>query len=131
MFGILDAIPLNSDTISTLQKIIKPFFLPMTGGELFINTSGPNSKKVGEGIYISCKPTGSSSEGTEVEYSKDTPSYDFGNILSNPVTKTIFQIIVGVILFIIVFMTFNYIYQWITTGETKIPSLPKVSGVKT
>jgi carbonic anhydrase len=129
MFGILDAIPLNSDTITTLQKIIKPFPLPMTGGELFINTSGPNSTKVGEGIYISCKPTGSSSEETEVEYSKDTPSYDFSNILDNPVTKTIFQIIVGVILFLIVFMIFNYIYQWITTGETKMPAIPAIASL--
>ena len=131
VFGILDAIPLNSDTITTLQKIITPFPLPMTGGELFINTSGPNSTKVGEGIYISCKPTGSSNEETEVEYSKNTPSYDFANILDNPATKTIFQIIVGCILFILVFIIFNYIYQWITTGETKIPSLSKVYGGNT
>ena len=103
----------------------------MTGGELFFNTSGPNSTKVGEGIYISCKPTGSSNEETEVEYSKNTPSYDFANILDNPATKTIFQIIVGCILFILVFIIFNYIYQWITTGETKIPSLSKVYGGNT
>ena len=131
VFGILEAIPLSSDTLSILQKIIKPFPLPMIGGNLFINTSGPNSTKVGEGIYISCKPTGSSSEETEVEYSKNTTSYDIGNILDNPVTKTIFQIIFGCILFILVFMIFNFIYQWITTGETKIPSLSKVSGGNT
>ena len=131
VFGILEAIPLNSDTISTLQKIIKPYPLPMIGGKLFFNTSGPNSTKVGDGIYISCKPTGSSSEETEVEYSKNTPSYDFGNLLDNPATKTIFQIIVGCIVFIIIFMIFNYIYQWITTGETKLPSLSKVSGGNT
>ena len=134
VFGILDAIPLSSDTITTLQKIIKPYPVPMTGGDLFFNSSGPNSTKVGEGIYISCKPTGSSNEETTVEYSKNTPSYDFANILDNPVTKMIFQIIVGCILFIIVFMIFNYIYQFITTGETKIPSipsLPKLSGGNT
>ena len=127
VFGILDAIPLNSATITTLQKIIKPYPVPMTGGELFFNTSGPNSTKVGEGIYISCKPTGSSNEETTVEYSKNTPSYNFSNILDNPVTKMIFQIIVGCILFIIVFMIFNYIYQFITTGETKIPPIPSFS----
>ena len=131
VFGILDAIPLNSATITTLQKIIKPYPVPMTGGELFFNTSGPNSTKVGEGIYISCKPTGSSNEETTVEYTKNTPSYDFANILDNPVTKMIFQIIVGCILFIIVFIIFNYIYQWITTGETKMPSLSKASGGNT
>ena len=126
VFGILDAIPLNSATITTLQKIIKPYPIPMIGGELFINTTGPNSTKVGDGIYISCKPTGSSNEETTVEYSKNTPSYNFSNILDNPVTKMIFQIIVGCILFIIVFMIFNYIYQFITTGETKIPSIPSI-----
>jgi carbonic anhydrase len=131
VFGILDAIPLNSDTITTLQEIIKPYPIPMTGGDLFFNSSGPNSTKVGDGIYISCKPTGSSNEETAVEYSKNTPSYDFANILDNPVTKTIFQIIVGCILFIIIFMLFNYIYQWITTGETKMPSLSKASGGNT
>ena len=127
VFGILDAIPLNSATITTLQKIIKPYPVPMIGGELFINTTGPNSTKVGDGIYISCKPTGSSNEETTVEYTKNTPSYDFANILDNPVTKMIFQIIVGCILFIIVFIIFNYIYQFITTGETKIPSIPSFS----
>ena len=131
IFGILEAIPLNSNTLSTLKKIIKPFPLPMIGGQIFFNTSGPNSTKVGEGIYISCKPTGSSSEETEVEYSKNTSSYNFDNILDNPVTKTIFQIIIGCILFILVFLIFNYIYQWITTGETKLPSLSKVSGGNT
>ena len=127
VFGILDAIPLNSATITTLQKIIKPYPIPMIGGELFINTTGPNSTKVGDGIYISCKPTGSSNEETTVEYTKNTPSYDFANILDNPVTKLIFQIIVGCILFIIVFMLFNYIYQFITTGETKMPSIPSLT----
>ena len=127
VFGILDAIPLNSATITTLQKIIKPYPVPMIGGELFINTTGPNSTKVGDGIYISCKPTGSSNEETTVEYTKNTPSYDFANILDNPVTKMIFQIIVGCILFIIVFIIFNYIYQFITTGETKMPSIPSLT----
>ena len=131
IFDILEAITLNSNTIKTLQKIIKPYPLPMTGGKLFLNASGPNSTKVGEGIYISCKPTGSSSEETKIEYSKNTPSYDFENILDNPVTKIIFQVIIGCILFILVLFIFNYIYQWISTGELKMPSVPKVSGLNT
>ena len=134
IFDILEALSLNSTTITTLQKIIKPFPLPMTGGKLFFNASGPNSTKVGEGIYISCKPTGSSSEETSVEYSKNTTSYDFENILDNPATKIIFQVIIGCILFILVLFIFNYIYQWISTGEIKmpqVPSLSKVSGLNT
>lgn len=129
VFDILQALPLNSNILSTLQKIIKPFPLPMTGGGLFINTSGPNTTKVGDGIYISCKPTGSSSEEIEVEYAKNATYYDLSSILDNPVTKTIFQIIIGCILFIIVFLLFNFIYTWITTGETKVPLLPKINNI--
>lgn len=128
VFGILEAIPLNSETLATLQQIIKPFPIPMTGGSLFFNASGPNTTTIGDGIYISCKPTGSSTEETAVEYSKNTPSYDFSNILDNPVTKTIFQILIGCILFILVFLILNFIYTWIATGETKMPSIPKVYG---
>ena len=127
VFGILEAISLNNNTLSTLKEIIKPFPIPMIGGGLFVNSSGPNVTKVGDGIYISCKPTGSSSEKTEVAYSKNTPSYDFANILDNPATKTISQIIFGFILFILVFLMLNYIYKWITSGELKIPSIPKLS----
>ena len=130
VFGILEAIPLSSSFISTLQEIITPFPLPMMGGGLFVNASGPNSTKVGDGIYISCKPTGSSTDETEVEYSKNTTSYDFGNLLDSPVTKTIFQIIIGCILFIVIFMAFNYILIWFTTGETKLPSFSSLSGNK-
>ena len=82
VFGILEAIPLSSSTLSTLSKIIKPFQLSVTGGALFINSSGPNSSgNIGDGIYISCKPTGSSEEEIPVEYSKNTVTYDFSNLL--------------------------------------------------
>ena len=60
VFDITNAIGLSSSTITTLQKIIKPFPIPTPGDKLFFNSSGPNTTKVGEGIYISCKPTGSS-----------------------------------------------------------------------
>ena len=130
VFGMLSAIPLSSNTLTTLGQIIKPFPLPMTGNSLFFNSSGPNSSgSVGDGIYISCKPTGSSEEETAVEYSKNTPSYDLSNMMNSPIASLIIQIIVGCILFVIVFLMFNYIYSWITTGATKLPSIPKVSGL--
>jgi hypothetical protein len=130
VFGMLSAIPLSSNTLTTLGQIIKPFPLQMTGNSVFFNSSGPNSSgSVGDGIYISCKPTGSSDEETAVEYSKNTPSYDLSNMMNSPIASLIIQIIVGCILFVIVFLMFNYIYSWITTGSTKLPSLPKVSGV--
>jgi len=130
VFGILSAIPLNSNTLTTLSQIITPYSLTMTGNSLFINSSGPNSSgTMGDGIYISCKPTGSSEEETSVEYTKNTPSYDFSNMLNSPVTKIIIQIIIGCILFIIVFLMISFAFSWITTGATKLPSIPKIPGV--
>ena len=130
VFGILSAIPLSSSTLTTLGQIIKPFPVPMTGGALFINSSGPNSSgNIGDGIYISCKPTGSSEEEIPVEYSKNTVTYDFSNLLDNPVTKTVFQIIVGCIIFIILFLFISYVYTFITTGGVQMPSIPKLSSI--
>jgi hypothetical protein len=130
IFDILDAIPLKSKILETLQQIIKPFPIPMTGGKLYYNASGPNTTTIGDGIYISCKPTGSSKEEIKVEYAKNTQSYDeLSNILDNPYMTTIYQIINGCILFILVFLILNFIYTWITTGETKLPSMPKVIAI--
>jgi carbonic anhydrase len=115
VFDILEAIPLNNTTLSTLSQIIKPFPIPTPGASLFFNSAGPNSGgNIGDGIYISCKPVGSSEEETAVEYTKNTPSYDLSNMMENPVTKTIFQIIIGCIIFIIVFSFISYAYTFIT-----------------
>ena len=84
---------------------------------------------VGDGIYISCKPTGSSNEETAVEYDKNTTSYDMSKMLDSPVTKTIFQIIIGCIVFILIFLLISYAYTFITTGEPKMPTMPKLTGV--
>lgn len=122
VFGYLNAIPLNTNTIDILKKIIKPFPIPTKGTELFYNSSGPNtSGTIGDGIYISCKPTGSSEEEMPVEYAKNTTSYD---LLHNENMKIIIQIILGCILFVFIFYAFNYIYSWIVSGAPKMPSLP-------
>ena len=132
VFGILSAIPLSSGTLSTLGQIIKPFPLPMSGGPIFLNSSGPNSSgTVGDGIYISCKPTGSSEEESAVEYEKNTPSYDFSNMMNSPTFMLIIQIIIGCIIFIILFVLISYAYSFLTTGVAKLPTIPKVSGVNT
>jgi len=124
VFNDLEAIPLNSSTLKTLSQLIKPFPIPTPGMGLFLNSSGPNSSLSSpEGIYISCKPTGSSEEETEVVYSKNAISYDLMNILNNPNANLVFQIIIGCILFIIVFLLLNYGYTFIISGNKKLPSL--------
>jgi len=121
VFGKMNAIPLNSNTIDILKKIIKPFPIPTRGTELFFNSSGPNTTgNIGDGIYISCKPTGSTEEEIPVEYEKNITSFD---LLNNENFKIIIQIILGCILFIVIFYLFNYMYSWLTNGATKLPNL--------
>lgn len=124
VFGIVDAIPLSSAILKTLGQIIKPFPIPMSGNNLFFNSSGPNTVggSLGDGIYISCKPTGSSEEEVPVEYAKDTPSYDLENILENPSTRLLFQIIIGCIIFVMLFAVISYAYAFISKTGNKSTS---------
>lgn len=125
VFGALDAIPLSSSTITTLQQIIQPYALLMPSAPLFYNSSGPISGlQIGEGIYISCKPTGSSEEEIAVEYDKNTSSVDFSNIYKNPVFKVIILILIGCILFGIVFYGINSFYSYLLEDA---PVIPKIS----
>ena len=130
VYGQLDAIPLSSTTITTLQKIIKPFPMPMPGGDLFYNSKGPISGvQLGDGIYISCQPTGSSEEETAVEYDKNSSSFDFSNVLESPIFKLIIIILIGCLLFIIIFYGISTFYKYLSSDLTPIPglsSLPKV-----
>jgi hypothetical protein len=130
VFGVLLAIPVDSDTLATLGQIIQPFSMETYSDSLFLNKLGPNNVKNNDGIYISCKPTGSSTEETSVEQNKNTPSYNLSSITSSPVLKTIVQIIAGCIIFILIFLVFNFTYIFITTGELKMPSFSKKPEIK-
>ena len=84
VYGELEAIPLSSTTITTLQQIIQAFPIATPGGDLFYNSKGPISGlQLGDGIYISCQPTGSSEGETSVEYDKNSTSFDFSNIFES------------------------------------------------
>jgi hypothetical protein len=126
VFGALDAIPLSSSTITTLQQIIKPMPLLMPNAPLFYNSKGPVSGfQIGDGLYISCQPTGSSDEETAVSYDKNSSSVDFSNVLDSPTFKLIIMIIVGCILFIIVFYGLSAFYNYLSQDTPKLPTLPK------
>lgn len=130
VFGELDAIPLSSSTIDTLQKIIKPYPVLVPSVDLFYNSNGPTSGlQLGDGIYISCQPTGSSEEETAVEYDK-TPSsttVDFSNILDSPIFKLIITILIGCILFIIIFYGITAFYDYLSSDAQKLPAFPKLN----
>jgi carbonic anhydrase len=124
VYGQLDAIPLSSSTITTLKKIIKPFPIPTPGGDLFYNSKGPSSGiSLGDGIYISCQPTGSSKEDTQVEYNKNSTSFDFSNTFESPIFKLVFVIVIGVILFIVIFYGISAFYKNLSSDAPKLPSL--------
>jgi hypothetical protein len=130
VFGNLEAIPLSSTTLTTLSQMIKPMVMSTPGMSLFYNSSGPNTNKsVGQGIYISCKPTGSSKEETEVTYDKNTTSYNLSSLFdnSNSTITIIFGIFLGCIVFIIAFYILNYLYGYLTSDAPKIPNfkMPK------
>lgn len=130
VFGDLEAISINSNTLATLGKIIKPWPIPTPSSNLFYNSTGPNATgTIGEGIYISCQPTGSSEAETEVSYAKNSVSYDLTNIANNPTVFLIIQVILSCVIFIVLFFILNYIYTFITSDAVKLPSLsiPKIA----
>lgn len=123
VYGELEAIPLSSTTITTLQQIIQAFPIATPGGDLFYNSKGPISGlQLGDGIYISCQPTGSSEEETSVEYDKNSTSFDFSNIFENPTFKSIIIIIIGCLLLIIIFYGISIFYKYLTT-DRELPKL--------
>ena len=127
VFGKNYAIPLNEKVLTILSSIIKPFNLPMIGDNLFFNAKGPNSSgSVGDGIYISCQPTGSSEEETEITNTKSSSSYDMGNLLDNSTLKLIIKIVVGCILFIVVFAGLAFAFAKLTDTPVKMPNFKEI-----
>ena len=115
VFDILNAIPLNSNNFLKLNKIISPFPLPTPGEGLFYNSKGPNTTgnaALGDGIYISCQPTGSSEEETNVTYNKPQVSYDLSSMFS-----TNLKTIIGFVIFVILIFIINYLYGYFTSGN--------------
>jgi len=126
VFGQLDAIPLSSSTITTLQQIIKPSTLLMPSAPLSYNSSGPISGlQIGDGIYISCKPTGSSDEETAVEYDKNISSVDFSKIYKSSIFKAIIMILIVCVLFGILFYGINSFYSYLLEDTPSV--IPKIT----
>lgn len=99
-FGLLDAIPISNADLDTLKSVVTPFRNQLFIEEpLFYNSSGPNSTSIGDGIYISCNPTGSSEETVDVVYEKDEISTGLTFEDLRPYLKFILIVII-VVLFV-------------------------------
>lgn len=128
VFGDLDAIPLSSSTVSTLQQIIQPYNLATPGTNLFYNSHGPSSGiSIGDGIYISCQPTGSSTEDTAVEYDKNsTTAIDITNVFNSPTFRYIILAIICILGFLGIFYGLGSFYKYISSSDSiKIPFVNK------
>jgi carbonic anhydrase len=127
VFSQLDAIPLSSSIISTLQQIIKAFAIPIQGGDLFYNSKGPTSGiQLGDGIYISCQPTGTSEDETAVEYDTNSSSSDFSNVLESPIFKYVILTFIGCLIIALIFYGIGAFYKYILSDAEKLPKLPSM-----
>jgi len=131
VFGFLDAISISSSSLDTLKQICKPskMIAKISQNEgLFYNSSGPNTtKSIGDGIYISCNPTGNSIETKEVTYEKNNPIYDIGDILENPNFILVVQTLLACLVFIVICYIWNYGYKFID-GDFATSDKPNVKG---
>ena len=113
VFGINSAISLTQNTLTTLNNIITPYALTSQGTHLFFNSLGPNQDLIGEGIYISCQPTGSSEENTDVINTKNlVTGLDLYSLKNNSIIILIIKIIVACIIFILIFVCIQYSYNF-------------------
>lgn len=131
VFGKNYAIPLNQKVLAGLGSIIKPFPLPMLGDNLFFNAKGPNSSgSVGDGIYISCQPTGSSEEETDITTNKTSTDSDVSisieNLMNNSTFQLVIKILVGCILFFIIFAGLAFAYSKLAGTPIKMEVLKEI-----
>jgi hypothetical protein len=126
VFDLLDAISLNNDTLTTLSEIVTEFPIPTPGKSLFYNENGPNKTKGGgDGIYISCKPTGSSEEETDVEYEKEHTENNLFS-LDKSTRKIVAQVLISTLIFVVLFGIIGYTYSYFSGTPIKIPTIDKM-----
>jgi len=130
-FGMLDATTISSTSLNTLKQLVKPTDSKFSiDGGLFYNASGPNTTtEMGDGIYISCNPTGSSLETEQVTYAKNAPNYDIVNIFEDKYVLIFMQVFFACLIFIIICYVWNYGFK-ILDGEfgmSKTNNLSKTS----
>jgi hypothetical protein len=131
VFGKNYSIPLSEKVLTALGSIIKPFPLPMIGDNLFFNSKGPNSSgSTGDGIYISCQPTGSSEEEIDITNTKNSTESDVSisieNLVDNPTFKLIVKILIACILFMIIFAGLAFVYSKLTDTPINMSKIKEI-----
>jgi hypothetical protein len=109
VFDPLNAITINSKKFTDIfQKIIKQNNILLIGGSIYYNDKGPNLEKLNDGIYISCNPTGESSDLVDITKSKNNVS--FGSYNDN--VMMFLKIIIGAMLMLFVFTCISGLFNY-------------------
>lgn len=116
VYSQLEAIPLTSATLKTLRQIIKPDAIKTKGGQLFYNSKGPESGlQIGDGLYISCQPTGSSTQKTSVVRDKQTPAISLG--IHTTIIQYILMALIGCLLLVFIFYQINAFFTYLSSSK--------------
>jgi len=127
VFDKTNAITIRDDTKDKLNtKLNKSIPAATTNefkyevGKLYYNSKGPSKNDISDGIYISCRPTGSSVEDTPVVYDKQTyaPSFFTMEMFESKQVNQLMFIFINCILFVILLYFFNFLYGYLTTDKT-------------
>jgi carbonic anhydrase len=114
VYGKVSTIPLSQSTLDTLKSIIKPFPLKMFGGNIFVNEKGANSQFSSKGIYISCKPTGSSND-EEIITTTNSSSSSSSSFFRSPMLRQAVKFFMIFIIFMILFVGLNFAFTKFST----------------
>jgi hypothetical protein len=84
--------------------------------QFYYNDKGPNLEKLNDGIYISCNPTGESSD--LVDISKPKNNVSFGAYNNN--VMMLLKIIIGALLMVFVFSCISAIFSYFSPKVKKV-----------
>jgi len=129
VYGKSSSIAISSEDLSTLNDIITPSNVSVLGteGQLYVNSKGANLNNIeSDGIYIKCKPTGKSTDMTEVE---NTAKIVWGSTtnywgLSPSTFATIVSVIVLAVIILILLYVVNVVFNMISPTKPTSTSVP-------
>lgn len=116
VFDLKNAIGIQNDTLSILNKVVKQWTTPARyGPSLFVNTNGPSfgADSGGNDIYIDCQPTDASTEMTKLTrepVNSIRNDMSFKSVTSNPFFIIVISLIVLVLFFLGVQKSINYFH---------------------
>jgi carbonic anhydrase len=123
---------ISNESLNKLKSINKPnTYTSKKGPFLFFNNKGSNqiASTGSDDIYIDCKPIDKSSEQTSVTNYTNSSSPSFNNTITwnNIKNNTIFQVIMGSLLFVFIIIIFYLILKFMSGRSVDLPKFIKNS----